>query len=73
MQDVWKMDGIGNVDIWTRNRISSIGYSSSQLKYKEEGEQKKQLVEDKSSSRRVAFRIITDAELRLDQISSNNI
>ena len=70
---VLKMDGIGNVDIWTRNRISSIGYSSSQLKYKEEGEQIQQLIEDKKSSRRVAFRIVTDAELRLDQISSANI
>ena len=73
LEYVLKMDGIGNEDIWTRNRISSIGYSSSQLKYKEKGKQIQQLVEDKSSSRRVAFRIITDAELRLDQISSDNI
>ena len=67
------MNNIGNIDSWTRNRISAIGYSSSQLKYKEAGGEIQELIEDKGASRRVAFRIVTDAELRLDQISEANI
>ena len=69
LEFVLKMENIGNTDIWTRNRISSIGYSSSQLKYKQFGQQ---VIEDESGSRRVSFRILTDAELRLDQISNPN-
>lgn len=69
LEYVLKLDEIGNKDIWMRNRINSIGYSSSQLKYKQSGQQ---IIEDKIGSRRVAFRIVTDAELRLDQISNPN-
>lgn len=67
LEFVLKMEKIGDSDIWTRNKITSIGYSSSQLKYIEIGPR---VVEDKIASRRVAFRIVTDGEKRLDQISS---
>jgi outer membrane protein OmpA-like peptidoglycan-associated protein len=66
LEYVLKIEGIGEADVWTRNKITSIGYSSSQLKYKEIGPK---IIEDKISSRRVAFRIVTDGEKRLDQIS----
>jgi len=69
LEYVLRMEDIGSTDIWTRNKISSIGYSSSQLKYIQSGQQ---LIEDESGSRRVAFRIVTDAEQRLDQISNPN-
>jgi len=66
LEFVLKIEDIGDTDIWTRNKITSIGYSSSQLKYIEIDPR---VVEDKITSRRVVFRIVTDAELRLDQIS----
>jgi len=66
LEYVLKMENIGDTDVWTRNKITSIGYSSSQLKYIEIGPR---VVEDKTASRRVAFRIVTDGEKRLDQIS----
>jgi len=66
---ILNLNGIGINDNWTRNRITSVGYSSSQIKYKQFGQK---YVEDEISSRRVAFRIVTDALSELSKIVNKN-
>lgn len=48
--------------VWARDKIISVGFSSSSLKYNNE------LIEDKNLSRRVEFRIITNAEEKINEI-----
>lgn len=47
---------------WTRNLITANGLSSSRLVYDERG------TEDKEASRRVEFKVRTDAEERIDEL-----
>ncbi|MGE0929495.1 OmpA family protein [Peijinzhouia sedimentorum] len=51
-----------NVKDWTRFLITANGLSSSQLLYNERG------LEDKEASRRVEFKIRTDAEERIEKL-----
>jgi len=45
--------------VWMRNHLISVGYSSSKTRYSLLG------IEDKAASRRVEFRVVTDAESKL--------
>ena len=69
LEYVLRMNDIGNEDIWLRNMMSSVGYSSSRLIYEDTGAQ---VLEDKDASRRVAFRILTNGEQKLNIISKQN-
>ena len=69
LEYVLRMNDIGNEDIWLRNMMSSVGYSSSRLIYEDTGAQ---VLEDKDASRRVAFRILTNGEQKLNIISQQN-
>ena len=70
LEYVLKLNDFGNKNIRIRNMISSVGYSSSKLIYKDtEG----QIIEDKVASRRVSFRILTKGEEKINEISKINI
>ncbi|MBC8197374.1 MAG: OmpA family protein [Candidatus Marinimicrobia bacterium] len=58
---------IGEIDLWTRNILSSIGYSSSKILYNVDGQSR---FEDEKSSRRVSFKLIIDAESKLNKIKN---
>ncbi len=47
---------------WVRDRLQAVGYSSSKLKYDSRG------VEDKGLSRRVEFRVVTNAQEKLYEL-----
>jgi outer membrane protein OmpA-like peptidoglycan-associated protein len=53
---------IGEYDLWTRDRLASVGYSSSRILYDVDGYTR---AEDEFLSRRVSFKLITDTESRL--------
>ena len=56
---------IGEYDLWTRDRLASVGYSSSRILYDIDGQTRS---EAEFSSRRVSFKLITDSESRLTKI-----
>ena len=47
---------------WVRDRLQAVGYSSSKLKYNKQGN------EDKGLSRRVEFRVVTNAQEKLYEL-----
>ena len=49
---------------WIRNRLVAVGYSSSKLKYYKSGQ------EDKNLSRRVEFKVVTNAQEQLYELVS---
>ena len=49
---------------WIRNRLVAVGYSSSKLKYAKSG------IEDKKFSRRVEFKVVTNAQEQLYELVS---
>ena len=64
---VLNIGNIGTEDLWTRNLLSSIGYSSSRILYNVDGQSRS---EDEISSRRVSFKLITDVESKLNKIKN---
>lgn len=70
LEYVLRMHEFGANDVLLRNMMASVGYSSSQLIYKDTGAQ---IIEDKDASRRVAFRILTNGEQKLIEITEQNI
>ena len=64
---VLNVANIGKNDLWTRNKLSSVGYSSSRILYDIDGQTRS---EDESSSRRVSFKLITDSESKLSKIEN---
>ena len=63
MDFVLKLKKVYNTDlIWARDKIISVGFSSSNLKYNDG------FMEDEDLSRRVEFRIITNAEEKINEI-----
>lgn len=68
LEYVLRLNNIGEEDIQIRNMMSAVGYSSSRLKYKDTGAQ---IIEDIEGSRRVAFRILTNGEQKLTEITES--
>ena len=63
---ILKSNDFGEKNITLRNMISSVGYSSSNLLYADiNGE----YTEDRDASRRVAFRILTKGEKKIEEVS----
>ena len=52
-------------DLWTRNKLSAVGYSSSKILYDIEGQSRK---ENELASRRVSFKLIMDIDSQLKKI-----
>ncbi|MED5475645.1 MAG: OmpA family protein [Candidatus Neomarinimicrobiota bacterium] len=66
LEYVLKSNDFGEKNITLRNMISSVGYSSSNLLYADiNGE----YTEDRDASRRVAFRILTKGEKKIEEVS----
>ena len=47
---------------WVKKHVAAVGYSSSKLVYQEDG------LEDQKKSRRVSFRVLTNAEAQIRKI-----
>ena len=59
---VYSLDTIGQQRQWVRENVAAVGYSSSRLVLNESGR------EDRERSRRVMFRVITNAEIQIRKI-----
>lgn len=64
---ILNIDDIGKNDIWTRNKLSAVGYSSSKILYDVNGQVRK---ENELASRRVSFKLIMDTESQLNRIKN---
>ena len=62
---ILNIDDIGENDIWTRNKLSAVGYSSSKILYDVNGQVRS---ENELTSRRVSFKLIMDTESQLNRI-----
>ena len=62
---ILSIDDIGEDDLWTRNKLSAVGYSSSKILYDIEGQSRK---ENELASRRVSFKLIMDIDSQLKKI-----
>jgi len=62
LQYVYTLDSMSSRREWVKKHIAAVGFSSSKLIVNEQG------VEDRESSRRVTFRVITNAETKIRQI-----
>ena len=62
---ILNIDDIGESDIWTRNKLSAVGYSSSKILYDVNGQVRS---ENELTSRRVSFKLIMDTESQLNRI-----
>lgn len=51
-----------NEQLWIKSTFAAVGLASSRLKYSEDGR------EDKEASRRVTFRVITNADIQIRRI-----
>jgi hypothetical protein len=48
--------------LWIKSSFAAVGLASSRLKYSDDGS------EDKDASRRVSFRVITNADIQIRRI-----
>ena len=65
---ILNIDDLGENDIWTRNKLSAVGYSSSKILYDVEGQIRQ---ENELTSRRVSFKLIMDAKSQLEKIKNS--
>lgn len=61
LQHIYSIEDVQDLE-WIRGHMAAVGYSSSRLIVDEDG------LEDRDRSRRVAFRIVTNAELQIRKI-----
>jgi outer membrane protein OmpA-like peptidoglycan-associated protein len=59
---VYELPGIGDQRDWVKHHFAAVGFSSSRLITDEQGD------EDRARSRRVTFRVITNAETQIRKI-----
>ena len=64
---VYNLDSITSHREWVRSNVAAVGYSSSRLIYKN-GKHEEEKSEDKERSRRVMFRVVTNAEIQIRKI-----
>lgn len=62
LQYVYLLPEIRNEKQWIKDKFSAVGYSSAHLIFKDDG------VEDQEKSRRVSFRVLTNAETQIRKI-----
>ena len=62
LEYVYQLDQVGNDRPWIKKTIAAVGFSSSHLKLTTDGK------EDLEASRRVSFRVITNAETQIRKI-----
>lgn len=59
---VYQLEDVSTYSDWIRRHFAAVGFSSSRLVYNENN------VEDRGRSRRVAFRVITNADIQIRKI-----
>lgn len=59
---VYKLDTTKSYASWLKSHFSAVGLSSSKLLYNQDG------TENKSKSRRVSLRVLTNADIQIKQI-----
>jgi outer membrane protein OmpA-like peptidoglycan-associated protein len=62
LEYVYNLSAVERQQIWIKNNIAAVGLSSSKIILNENGD------EDRGRSRRVTFRVITNAEIKIRQI-----
>lgn len=66
LQHVYTLESVSTEKQWIKEHIAAVGFSSSRLIIDENGE------ENRERSRRVTFRVITNAETQIRQIIEGN-
>lgn len=63
---VYELEDVERLQPWVKENVAAVGFSSSRLILTEEG------LEDRDSSRRVSFRVITNADTQIRRILEMN-
>lgn len=66
LEYIYRLESVLNEQNWIKSHVAAVGFSSSKLIVNTNGE------EDKLRSRRVSFRIITNADIKIKQILEAN-
>jgi outer membrane protein OmpA-like peptidoglycan-associated protein len=66
LEYIYRLETVLNEQTWIKSHVAAVGFSSSKLIMNNNGQ------EDKSRSRRVSFRIITNADIKIKQILETN-
>ena len=66
LEYIYRLESVLNEQAWIKSHVAAVGFSSSKLIMNNNGK------EDKSRSRRVSFRIITNADIKIKQILEAN-
>jgi outer membrane protein OmpA-like peptidoglycan-associated protein len=66
LEYIYRLDSVLDEQTWIKSHVAAVGFSSSKLIMNNNGQ------EDKSRSRRVSFRIITNADIKIKQILEAN-
>jgi outer membrane protein OmpA-like peptidoglycan-associated protein len=66
LEYIYRLDSVLDEQTWIKSHVAAVGFSSSKLIMNNNGK------EDKSRSRRVSFRIITNADIKIKQIIEAN-
>jgi outer membrane protein OmpA-like peptidoglycan-associated protein len=62
LEYVYSLNTVENERTWIKKHIAAVGFSSAKLIKKANGK------EDRKRSKRVSFRVITNADIRIKQI-----
>jgi outer membrane protein OmpA-like peptidoglycan-associated protein len=66
LEYIYRLESVLNEQVWIKNHVAAVGFSSSKLIIDKNGK------EDTLRSRRVSFRIITNADIKIKQILEAN-
>lgn len=66
LEYIYRLESVLDEQTWIKSHVAAVGFSSSKLIIDESG------TEDKSRSRRVSFRIITNSDIKIKQILEAN-
>jgi outer membrane protein OmpA-like peptidoglycan-associated protein len=66
LEYIYRLESVLDEQTWIKSHVAAVGFSSSKLIIDDTGK------EDKSRSRRVSFRIITNADIKIKQILEAN-
>lgn len=64
LEYIYSLPAIYRDKAWVKSKFAAVGYSSSQLVYRNN-------IEDREASRRVTFKVVTNAEAQIYKILSN--
>ncbi len=62
LEYIYRLAGVADRREWIKEKVAAVGFSSAHLKYDDEGR------ENREASRRVSFRVITNADTQIRKI-----